>query len=374
MIKKFIIIVGTRPEAIKLIPVYKALKLNNRCVVHLVSTGQHEELLMPVWELFDISPDTTLNVLRPNQSLSSLTEILINQIDKLFNKTKFHCLIVQGDTTTSMVASLVGFYHGVKIAHVEAGLRTGNKYSPFPEEINRKITSVIADFHFAPTLKAVENLGKENIGGIIEVTGNTGIDSLVEVVNIIRGNLHPYESKFNALIGDYNTTVLITGHRRENIGSRFDIIFRAVRSLAHRYPSIGFIYPVHFNPNVRKQVDDILKGVSNIHLIEPVRYDEMVYLMDVSQLVMTDSGGIQEECPFLGKPVIVLRDSTERPEAIEAGCSVLSGNSENQIVDVFEKTFFNKETYEQMSQAINPYGNGKSGLKIAEILMNNFSD
>lgn len=368
---KFIIIVGTRPEAIKLIPVYKALKIKNQCTVHLMSTGQHEELLKPVWKLFGVRPDTTLNVLRPNQSLSSLTEALTNQIDNILNKSNFDCVIVQGDTTTSMIASLVGFYHRIKIAHVEAGLRTGIKYSPFPEEINRKIISVIADFHFTPTINAAENLLKENISGVIEVTGNTGIDSLSEVVNIIKGDSNTYEYKFKNYLQNYDNIVLITGHRRENIGVRFDLIFRAIQALSKKYPTICFIYPVHLNPNVRRQVDDVLKGIPNIHLIDPVSYDEMVYLMDVSRIVMTDSGGVQEECPYLGKPVIVLRESTERPEAIEAGCSVLSGNSVDEIVGVFEKVMFNEEVYDRMCRAVNPFGDGNSGMRIAEILVSN---
>lgn len=370
------IVVGTRPEAIKLIPVHKVLVANDSCNVHLVSTGQHEELINPLWDLFNVSPDSSLNILKDSQTrgLGELTATLIDKLDQLLRTKKFDCIIVQGDTTTSMVASLVGYYHKTKIAHVEAGLRTGLKYSPFPEEVNRKMISTIADFHFAPTQQAKENLNIENSSGEIHVTGNTGIDSLAFVRDKVRSENKEFAERFAKQLDGYKDLVLITGHRRENLGGRFEIIFDALVSLAKKYRDIGYIYPVHLNPMVRNQVNEKLKGIANIHLIKPVRYDEMVYLMDVSRLIMTDSGGIQEEGPFLNKPIIVLRESTERPEAVAAGCSLLAGSTVEDIIYSFEEVMFNDELYQEMSLARNPYGDGKAGLRIAEILIESLSE
>ncbi|MBL6446864.1 UDP-N-acetylglucosamine 2-epimerase (non-hydrolyzing) [Fulvivirga sp. 29W222] len=365
-----LIIIGTRPEAIKLTPLYKALKAEKNVKVHLLSTGQHKELIEPIWELFDVKPDISLNVLSGNQSLSSLTSHLLNQINEVVEREKYDYIIVQGDTTSCMVGSLVAFYNRIKVAHVEAGLRTFNKYSPYPEEINRKITSVIADIHFSPTESARQNLINEKVQGEIIVTGNTGIDATLSMLEVITANKVRFNQKFPFLFSNEGKKmILITGHRRENIGTQFSEIFAAIKELSIENSDLIFVFPVHLNPNVRKQVSEWLEGISNIYLIDPVRYDEMIFLMDSCYLIMTDSGGIQEEAPSLNKPLLILRDTTERPEGVAACCSVLAGVKKSSIKEAFYAIHNNQKTYMRMARAINPYGDGKAVRRIVEHLL-----
>lgn len=364
---KILIIIGTRPEAIKLLPLCIVLKKSGFDVL-VVNTGQHKELLDPLWTLFNCRPDFNLNVIKENQSLSDLSAVLLVKVEEIVKQTIPEFIITQGDTTSCMIGSLVGFYNKVKVAHVEAGLRTYNIDSPFPEELNRRIVSLMANINFTPTDQASQNLINEDVKGEIVKTGNTGIDGLLTILTQVRKKEENYFKKFNKTLKNQN--ILITGHRRENQGQRFEEIFIAIKELANENPDISFIYPVHFNPNVRKQVNALLKGVENIHLIEPVPYEEMIFLMDQSYLIMTDSGGIQEEAPSLNKPVIVLRDSTERPEGVKSGCSVLAGFNKETIKEMFYSIFNDREKYKEMANVQNPYGDGKATKRIAEYFLN----
>ncbi len=361
-----LIIIGTRPEAIKLLPLCAVLK-NSGFDVLVVNTGQHRELLDPLWNIFKWKPDFNLNVIKEDQSLSDLSAVLLTNIEQIVKQTRPNYIITQGDTTSCMVGSLVAFYNKVKVAHVEAGLRTFDINSPFPEELNRRIVSHIADINFTPTEQATQNLIKENVKGKIIETGNTGIDALMLTLKQVRKRESAYLKKFEIILKKQN--ILITGHRRENHGGRFDEIFTAIKELASENPNVSFIYPVHFNPNVRIQVNAILKGIDNIHLIEPVAYDEMIFLMDQSFIIMTDSGGIQEEAPSLNKPVIILRDTTERPEGVQSGCSVLAGFEKETIKEMFYSIFNDHEKYQYMANRENPYGDGKATERIAEYFL-----
>ncbi len=364
---KILVIIGTRPEAIKLLPLCLVLKKSGFDVL-VINTGQHKELLEPLWQLFNLKPDFYLNVIKENQSLSDLSAILLVKIEQIVKQITPKYIITQGDTTSCMVGSLVGFYNKVKIAHVEAGLRTFDINSPFPEELNRRIVSIIANINFTPTDQASQNLIQEKVKGKIVKTGNTGIDALLQTLKIVRERKTTYSNKFKNILKNQN--ILITGHRRENQGERFKEIFTAIKELAGENPYVSFIYPVHFNPNVRKQVNEMLKEVDNIHLIEPVDYDEMVFLLDSSYLIMTDSGGIQEEAPSLNKPVLVLRDTTERPEGVHSGCSVLAGYKKETIKEVFYSIFNDQQKYHNMANKENPYGDGKATERIAEYFLN----
>ncbi len=348
-------------------PLCKVLKQSDFDVI-VVNTGQHRELTDPLWQIFKVRPDYNLNVIKENQSLSELSAVLLVKIENIVRQSKPDYIIAQGDTTSCMVGSLVGFYNRIKVAHVEAGLRTFDITSPFPEELNRRIVSILSDINFTPTDQATQNLKKENVKGKIVKTGNTGIDALLQILQEVRERTPFYSNKFNIILKKQN--ILITGHRRENHGERFDEIFTAIKELANENPEVSFIYPVHFNPNVRKQVNEILKGIDNIHLIEPVNYDEMIFLMDCAYIIMTDSGGIQEEAPSLNKPVIVLRDTTERPEGVQSGCSVLAGFEKDTIKKVFYSIFNNPKKYHSMANKKNPYGDGKASQRIAEYFLN----
>jgi UDP-N-acetylglucosamine 2-epimerase (non-hydrolysing) len=365
--KKIAVILGTRPEAIKLLPVYTAFKDSPEFETLLVSTGQHREMLQQIFDFFQITPDIELNVMQPNQTLSTLSATLMTELDKLYSEQKFDAVVVQGDTTTCMIGSLVAFYHQISVLHVEAGLRTYHKFSPFPEEINRKITGAIADFHFAPTQQAKLALQKELLTENVFVVGNSVIDSLLLATEKVNSRKAFYDQHYAKLLNGFEKTVLITGHRRENFGEGFQNICEAIAVLADQYPAYSFIYPVHLNPNVQKVVYPILKDYNNIFLIEPVPYDHMVYLLNASYIIMTDSGGIQEEAPILGKPVIVLRNTTERPEGVDAGCSVLAGTDKVKIVSLFQKIDSDQQVYRQMSNAINPYGDGSTSKQIVAI-------
>jgi len=372
--KRISIVFGTRPEAIKLIPVILELKKNKNFEVNVCVTAQHREMLDQVLEIFDIVPDVDLNLMEPNQTLSTLTSKIITSIDKYFLEHKPDIVLVQGDTTTVMSVSLVAFYHKIKVGHIEAGLRTGKKHSPFPEEINRVLTSRIADLHFAPTEISKNNLLNEEIEKEnIHVTGNTVIDALflakekVKLLNPKIKGLEQFSSLENA-----SPYVLITGHRRENFGDGFINICKAISELANKYEEHNFIYPVHLNPKVQEPVNRILANRKNIFLLEPQTYLPFISLMMNSKIILTDSGGVQEEAPSLGKPVLVMRENTERPEAVTARTVKLVGTDKQTIINEFSNLIDNETEYSQMANAINPYGDGLASKRINNILENSF--
>ena len=364
--KRLAVILGTRPEAIKLIPVYTELR-NRGIPVDLVSTGQHGSMLEQIFDFFEIKPDVSLDVMVPNQTLAGLTARLTNTLQECLDQKKYDVILVQGDTTTAMVAALVAYYNRLTVVHVEAGLRTYNKYSPFPEEINRQIIGRIADYHFTPTKLSAEILKTEKARNV-HMVGNTVIDSLLFCLKKIKGNENVYQKKFS-LFDAYEKLVLITGHRRESFGKGFDQICKAIEVLSKQFPQILFYYPVHLNPNVTGKVHDILAGLSNVHLAPPLPYDELIYLMSKSFIILTDSGGIQEEAPSLNVPVLVMRETTERPEGIENGCSKLVGANAKKIMETFHELISVPASYQQMAAAINPYGDGKSAARIADIIL-----
>lgn len=366
MFKKIGIVVGTRPEAIKLLPVYIALQKHD-VDVELVSTGQHRQMLEQIFSFFEVRPDVSLDVMLPNQSLAVLTARLSERLQTCYEERKYDLVVVQGDTTTAMVASLIAFYNRIKVAHVEAGLRTYNKFSPYPEEINRQLISRIADYHFAPTQKALEVLRNEHVENGF-VVGNTVIDSLLLCIEKVQQNLTYYEEKFS-IIKRFEKLILITGHRRENFGQGFEDICTAIQQLSVKYPSFLFYYPVHLNPNVQEKVQLLLSGLDNVILERPLPYDELIYLMSRSYILLTDSGGIQEEGPSLNVPILVMRDTTERPEGIESGCAVLVGTSVEKIITEFNRLVENETYYKMMADAPNPYGDGQAARYIIDHLM-----
>lgn len=358
--KSVIIICGTRPEAIKLIPLYLEMKKHPFFTAILVSSGQHKEMLDQVFKLFEVEPDYQLDAMVKGQSLGALTSRLFLLIDNLLEKVKPDIVIVQGDTTTAMAASLTAFYHNVKIAHVEAGLRTYDKNSPFPEEINRQVIGLAADYHFTPTSVATETLKRENKKNIFQV-GNTVIDALYLIKQKVDSQHALYIKKYKGILVPEKKNMLITSHRRENLEGGLKSICKAIRIIATLYSKeANIIFPVHLNPKVQEQVRESLSGIENIKIIEPVPYDELIFLMNESYIILTDSGGIQEEAPALGKPIIVLRKSTERPEGIEAGCAVLAGNNEQEILIQFNNIYKNPFVYKKMASAGCPYGDGKA--------------
>lgn len=366
---------GTRPEAIKMAPLALQLKENKEFFETKVCvTGQHRQMLDQVLELFHLTPDFDLNLMKPGQTLSDITSGVLKGLEDVFSEWLPDIVLVHGDTATTFAASLAAYYHKVKVGHVEAGLRTGDIYSPWPEEANRKLTGSLANYHFAPTQSSYNNLIKENINpGNITITGNTVIDALLKVKEKVETDqkiIVDFNTKFDFL--DVNKKlILVTGHRRENFGQGFLNICQALVSIARKYNDIQIVYPVHLNPNVQKPVNELLAGISNIHLIEPQDYLPFVYLMNRSYLILTDSGGIQEEAPSLGKPVLVMRDTTERPEAVQAGTVKLVGTDadviEKSVTDLIENT----ELYKQMAEAHNPYGDGTACQQIIEFLKNN---
>lgn len=379
--KKVLLVFGTRPEAIKMAPLVHAFKKYPERFETLVCvTGQHREMLDQVLELFQIVPNYDLNIMKPNQDLYDVTSRVLLGLRDVLKVVKPGVVFVHGDTTTSMAAALAAFYQQIPVAHVEAGLRTNNIYSPWPEEMNRSITGRIASYNFAPTSCSKNNLLKENVEEkSILVTGNTVIDALHWVVNKIESDFQLQEN-IKAEIGSmgYDTRrleagqrlVLITGHRRENFGDGFLNICHAIASLAEKYPNVDFVYPMHLNPNVRKPVMEILSsGQPNVFLIEPLRYLQFVFLMEKSYLVLTDSGGVQEEAPGLGKPVLVMRDTTERPEAVEAGTVMLVGADKERIENGVTALLDDNAMYEKMSKAINPYGDGLACKRIVDFLL-----
>lgn len=380
-IKTILLVFGTRPEAIKMAPLVKKLQSMPETFKTVVAvTGQHRQMLDQVLRIFDIVPDYDLNIMQANQDLYDVTSRVLVGMRDVLKAVQPDVVLVHGDTTTSTAAALAAFYQQIPVGHVEAGLRTGNIYSPWPEEMNRQMTGRIATYHFAPTPLAKSNLMKENVGeDKILVTGNTVIDALhivtkrlaedADLQKAVQSELAEFGYDVNRL-NSGRKLVLITGHRRENFGEGFLNICHAIKSLAERYPDTDFVYPVHLNPNVRKPVFEILGdgAEKNIFLIEPLQYLPFVYMMERSYLILTDSGGVQEEAPGLGKPVLVMRNTTERPEAVEAGTVLLVGTDRAKIelgvIDLMEQP----DVYQKMSEAVNPYGDGLASKRIAAFL------
>jgi len=359
---RFLFIFGTRPEAIKLAPV--TMKLDDIGDVRVCVTGQHRDMLDQVLEFFSIKPDYDLNIMAENQSLFRVTSKSLRLLERVIDESNPDLIIVQGDTTTAFAGALAGFYNNIRVVHIEAGLRSFNKFSPFPEEINRILVGHIADYHFAPTKKAKNNLLKENIpSSNVFVVGNTVIDALLMGLDIIKRNERTFHDYFKFL--DYSRKILlVTGHRRENFGKPFENICAALKEIAREHVEI--VYPVHLNPNVRNRVYPILSGIKNIHLVDPLDYPHLIWLMNQSYLILTDSGGIQEEAPSLGKPVLVLRDVTERTEGIEAGTAILVGTNKKKIVDSTRMLLSDAIAYRKMARRRNPYGDGKASLRIRD--------
>lgn len=377
---KVLVVFGTRPEAIKMAPVVKELlKYPDKFKTIVCVTAQHRQMLDQVLHLFKIVPDHDLNLMQENQTLHDITSRGLLGITGVIEKVKPDMVIVQGDTTTTFVGSLAAFYAKIPVAHVEAGLRTHDKYHPFPEEINRRLTTQIADFHFAPTENSRQNLLREDIDEKkIFVTGNTVIDALF-MINKKQSSLSAqkkwnnyFQENFNISFNNSKKHILVTGHRRENFGQGFKNICHALKEIAVFFEDVDVIYPVHLNPNVQRPVRDILNNIKNIFLIEPLDYEPFVYLMSKSYIILTDSGGIQEEAPSLGKPVLVMREVTERPEGIQAGCVALVGVDRTKIVEGVSRLLSDDKLYKQMSHAKNPYGDGKSAERIVNVLANNY--
>jgi len=367
--RKIMLVFGTRPEAIKMCPLIIELKRHQREFKTVVcTTAQHREMLDQVLNIFDVVPDFDLNLMTEDQTLFDITFRALNGLGTLIQQESPDLVFVQGDTTSTFAASLAAYYNRVPIGHVEAGLRTGDKFSPFPEEINRKLTGHIADLHFAPTKTNRDNLVKEGIPPEnIVVTGNTVIDALLWVRGKIGSNGERYR-ELNCI--DFTRRViLVTGHRRENFGTGLMNICNALREIAQNYEDIELVYPVHFNPNVRRVVSNSLSGIGNIKLIDPLNYAPFVHLMDNCYFIISDSGGIQEEAPSLGKPVLVTRNTTERPEAIEVGAAKLVGTNKDKIISEAERLLTDHNYYENIAHVTNPYGDGKASQRIAKRLL-----
>lgn len=379
--KKIMLVFGTRPEAIKMAPLIKEFQMHPEYFETVVCvTGQHREMLDQVLDIFEVSPDYDLNIMKKGQDLYDVTSRVLLGMRDVLTEERPDVVLVHGDTTTSTAAALAAFYQQIPVGHVEAGLRTHNIYSPWPEEINRQLTSRIATFHFAPTLLSKENLLREAVAETsIRITGNTVIDALYWVVDKIRNN-HELNTELASVLlrSGYDVSrldsgrklVLITGHRRENFGSGFMNMCTAIKHLAAKYPEVDFVYPMHLNPNVRKPIHEVFGGnlaaLGNMFFIEPLEYLSFVYLMEKSSVVLTDSGGIQEEAPGLGKPVLVMRDTTERPEALNAGTVKLVGTDYDKIMYEVSLLLDDQEVYNSMSQAVNPYGDGFACKRIVE--------
>lgn len=378
--KKILIVFGTRPEAIKMVPLIKEFEKNKELFeLYICVTGQHREMLDQVLSLFNIKPQFDLDIMKKGQDLYDVTTRVLTGMRGVLKKINPDLVFVHGDTTTSTTTALAAFYEQIPVGHVEAGLRTHNVLSPWPEEMNRQITGRIASYHFAPTLLSKQNLLDENIQeSRIIVTGNTVIDTLLMIVDMMKNDKYLNEKLNSDIKGmgydtnrlDSRQLVLITGHRRENFGEGFINICNALKTLSEKHPKVDFVYPMHLNPNVRKPVNEIFKNNTNqnIFFIEPMEYLPFIYLMEKSTIILTDSGGIQEEAPSLGKPVLVMRDTTERPEALEAGTVELVGTDYNKIVNTVTNLLGDKTYYSNMSKAINPYGDGLASIRIVNSL------
>ena len=373
-VKKVLVAFGTRPEAIKMAPVVKEIEKSSLLEVRVCVTAQHREMLDQVLELFSITPDYDLNIMKAGQDLFDITSKIMEGMKAVFEKYTPDVLLVHGDTTTSFISALAAFYKGIEVGHVEAGLRTYNLKAPWPEEANRQLTARVTTYHFAPTTTAKEHLLYERIySNKIVVTGNTVIDALLWVSGKVKAEGEAQNIKANLTKRGYTRNsdrrlLLVTGHRRENFGPGFLHICEALSTIAKNNEDLDIVYPVHLNPNVQRPVYDLLKDTKNIYLIEPLEYRPFTFLMNECDIVLTDSGGIQEEAPSLGKPVLVMRETTERPEAVEAGTVKLVGTDVEKIVDSVEELLHNEEAYGSMSRAHNPYGDGKAASRIREYL------
>lgn len=379
---KVMLVFGTRPEAIKMCPLVKEFQKHNDAFQTIVCvTGQHREMLDQVLNIFEVKPDYDLNIMKQGQDLYDVTARVLTGMRDVFKECKPDVVLVHGDTTTSTAAALAAFYQQIPVGHVEAGLRTHNIYSPWPEEMNRQITGRIATYNFSPTPLSESNLKAEKAQGNIYVTGNTVIDALHMVVNKLKNDETLAKEQKEILkqagydvnrLADGKKLVLITGHRRENFGEGFIHMVTAIKDLKNKYPDVDFVYPMHLNPNVRKPIHEVfgedLSNLGNMFFIEPLQYLEFVYLMEKATIVLTDSGGIQEEAPGLGKPVLVMRDTTERPEALASGTVHLVGTDYQKIMDEVSTLLEDEQAYEKMSKAVNPYGDGKACERIVEIL------
>lgn len=377
--KKILIVFGTRPEAIKMAPLVKEFQKHASFFETKVCvTAQHREMLDQVLELFDIIPDYDLDIMKPGQNLYSITANVLLGMKPILMDFKPDVVFVHGDTSTTFAASLAAFYQQISVAHIEAGLRTGNIYSPWPEEANRKLTTQITKYFFAPTLTSKNNLLEENVKKEhVVITGNTVIDALFLTIAKIKSNkeleldiIKDLASNSYKLKND-KKIILVTGHRRENHGQGFINICTALSKIALKNPNIDIVYPVHLNPNVQKPVQELLSGIDNVYLIKPLQYEQFVYMMEKSLFIITDSGGVQEEAPSLGKPVLVMRNTTERPEALEAGTVRLVGTDTNLIIEQAQKLISNTVSYDNMSKASNPYGDGSASVKIVSYIKNN---
>lgn len=381
MLKKIMLVFGTRPEAIKMAPLVKEFqKYPDKFQTIVCVTGQHRQMLDQVLDIFDIKPDYDLNIMKQGQDLYDVTARVLTGMRDVLSEAKPDVVLVHGDTTTSTAAALAAFYQQIPVGHVEAGLRTNNIYSPWPEEMKRQITGRIATYHFAPTPLSRQNLISEGIDSEkITVTGNTVIDALYMVVDKIKHDsgldgklkIELQSAGYDVdRLGNGKKMVLITGHRRENFGDGFISMCRAIKALTEKYPDVDFVYPMHLNPNVRRPIHEVfgedLSGLGNMFFIEPLEYLSFVYLMEKSTIVLTDSGGIQEEAPGLGKPVLVMRDTTERPEALEAGTVKLVGTDYDKIINEVSRLLDDANYYDNMSKAVNPYGDGKASYRIVE--------
>ena len=376
------LVFGTRPEAIKMAPLVKEFQKNPKIFKTIVCvTGQHREMLDQVLRIFDIKPDYDLNIMKQGQDLYDVTARVLTGMRDVLQECKPDVVLVHGDTTTSTAAALAAFYQQIPVGHVEAGLRTHNIYSPWPEEMNRQITGRIATYNFSPTPLSEKNLQDEKAHGKIFVTGNTVIDALHMVVDKLKNDKTLADEQVKVLVNaGYDVTrlnngkklVLITGHRRENFGEGFIHMVTAIKDLTEKYPDVDFVYPMHLNPNVRKPIHEVfgedLSNLGNMFFIEPLQYLEFVYLMEKSTIVLTDSGGIQEEAPGLGKPVLVMRDTTERPEALESGTVHLVGTNHDLIIEEVSMLLDDSDAYNKMSKAVNPYGDGKACCRIVDAL------
>ncbi|CAN5624672.1 UDP-N-acetylglucosamine 2-epimerase (non-hydrolyzing) [soil metagenome] len=368
--KKLLFIFGTRPEAIKLAPLVLEFRKHTQFDVKVCVTAQHREMLDQVLAFFEITPDFDLDIMKPNQTLFDVTADGLKGMEKVLKSFQPDLVFVQGDTTTSFIGALGAYYCKIKVAHIEAGLRSGNKYSPFPEELNRILAGHLSDYHFTPTPQSDSNLKKENITTNIFGVGNTVIDALFLGLDLLkkRGE-ESYYSHFKGI--DFSKKiVLITGHRRESFGEPFENICGAIKTCAEKFPFFEFIYPVHLNPNVQQPVNRLLSGLKNVHLITPLGYEHFIWLMNKSYVVLTDSGGLQEEAPALGKPVLVMREVTERQEGVDSGTAKLVGTNKELIIDELSLLLSDTAAYEKMAKAVNPYGDGTSCKKIVEIVSN----
>lgn len=375
MIKKVMLVFGTRPEAIKMAPLVKAFQASSDFETVVCVTAQHREMLDQVLNLFEIVPEYDLNIMKPGQDLYDVTANILLRLRPVFEEAKPDIVLVHGDTVTTLATSLAAYYQKIAVGHVEAGLRTNNVYSPWPEEGNRQVTSRLAAYHFAPTDESEANLLKENVDvANVIVTGNTVIDALLTVVSKIESDksldqsLEAFVMKKGYFVNKSKRLILVTGHRRENFGQGFLNICEGLKALALEYPDVDIVYPVHLNPNVQKPVNEILSDVDNVYLIPPLDYEPFVYLMHKSHFILTDSGGIQEEAPSLGKPVLVMRDTTERPEALAAGTVKLVGTDKDKIIAECKILLDDAEAYKVMSKSHNPYGDGKACERIVTYL------